>query len=196
MVRELEPRRFRALDPEATAHLDEHGYVAIASAASEAELQTARGLLWEFLEARRVARDGSLLTEGWDRTDPKTWTDRSFGEGHALGTTQHGTIGEMGSACHSDAFWYVRSLPGVLDGFATAYGTHELVSAYDRMSVNRPVTCGEEGIISQPWARGGGGPAELSRHLHTHYKDGLGPEQRICYAILSLWDMGREAGAT
>ena len=38
---------------------------------------------------------------------------------------------------------------------------------------------------------------ENQRDLHTHYnQDGLGPEQRICYAILSLWDMGREAGAT
>ena len=39
------------VDPATLEHLDEHGYVAIASAASEAELQTARGLLWEFLEA-------------------------------------------------------------------------------------------------------------------------------------------------
>ena len=33
--------------------------------------------------------------------------------------------------------------------------------------------------------------------MHTHYnQDGLGPAQRICYAILSLWDMNRQVGAT
>ena len=38
--------------------------------------------------------------------------------------------------------WYIRTLPGVLGGFAAAYGTDEIVSAYDRMSVNLPTSTG------------------------------------------------------
>ena len=29
---------------------------------------------------------------------------------------------------------YIRTLPGIIDGFAAAYGTHDLVTAFDRLA--------------------------------------------------------------
>ena len=69
---------------------------------------------------------------------------------------------------HCDAFWYCRSLPGVLAGFAAAYGTDDLVTAYDRMAINRPVECGEESVAELE-AAALQNPFMRIRGLHTHY---------------------------
>jgi len=89
----------------------------VKEAASPAELEHARDLLWEHLEGR----DSPLMRQerpvGWKRDDVSTWRD-----GHGDGL--------MTSATHSACMWYIRTLPGVLGGFAAAYGTDEIVSAY------------------------------------------------------------------
>ena len=69
---------------------------------------------------------------------------------------------------HCDAFWYCRQLPGVLAGFAAAYGTDDLVTAYDRMAINRPVECGEESVAELE-AAALQNPFMRIRGLHTHY---------------------------
>ncbi|OLP81438.1 hypothetical protein AK812_SmicGene38005 [Symbiodinium microadriaticum] len=69
-VVEVVPPRF---DVETEKHLlsdylEEHGYAVVASVADDAELATARSLMWDFLEAlprTRVRRD-----------DVRTWDDK------------------------------------------------------------------------------------------------------------------------
>ena len=73
----------------------------------------------------------------------------------------------MGAACHSPAFWFVRTLPGVIDVVAAAYGTHDLTTAFDRLAVNRPVACGFPSIAMN--APGEDGTAFDQRKLHTHF---------------------------
>ena len=63
---------------------DEHGYAVVKEAAKPAELEQARQLLWDWLEATHYTRDGRP-THGWDRDDPSTWSDISYGEGQFLG---------------------------------------------------------------------------------------------------------------
>ena len=123
--------------------------------------QEARRLFWEWLETEHYTKDGHA-THGWDRNDPTTWTDESMGEGQELG---RGGDGVMGAAAHCDAFWYVRTLPGIIGGFAAAYGTDDLVTAFDRMSVQRPSTCGSQAVQSIKR----GDEAFDQRHLHTHF---------------------------
>lgn len=108
-------------------------------AARPHELEQARELFWQWLQAPHHAKDGRA-THNWDRSDPTSWDDLSFGEGQRAGDWGDGSGGVMGAASHSDAFWYVRTLPGVIGGFAAAYGTDELVTAFDRMSIQRPST--------------------------------------------------------
>ena len=99
----------------------------------------------------------------------------------------------MGGAAHCDAFWRCRTLPRVCRGFATVYGTSDLVTSFDRASINRPHACGSESVL-----RMGSGPARLDAgRLHTHFnQDGYGRDVLICYGILPLWDMNRKTGAT
>ena len=80
--------------------------------APPADLERARALLWQHLHTRH----------GWVRSDPSTWRDHP---GYADGL--------MESTAHCEAMWLIRSLPGVVAGFAAAYGTDEVVAAYDMM---------------------------------------------------------------
>ena len=84
--------------------------------APPADLERARALLWQHLQTHH----------GWVRSDPSTWRDHP---GYADGL--------MESTAHCEAMWVIRSLPGVVAGFAAAYGTDEVVAAYDMM-VSRP----------------------------------------------------------
>eukprot|EP01045_Picozoa_sp_COSAG04_P031515 COSAG04_NODE_5858_length_1470_cov_1.499635_3_plen_75_part_00 len=71
----------------------------VAGAASPAELDRARALLWKDLQE----------THGWEKNNPKTWKDTAF-DNPTGGTTR--------AMEHADFIWYVRTLPGVLAGFA------------------------------------------------------------------------------
>jgi hypothetical protein len=177
------PARFEPDDPAMRDYLDEHGFVAIKAAASEQELEGMREQLWEFLTTEQCHENGTP-TPGWRRDDVTTWSDERFNDPQA---------GLMGGASHCDAFWRCRTLPRVCEGFATVYGTHDLVTSFDRASINRPQACGAESVLNM-----GSGPARLDAdRLHTHFnQDGYGEEVQICYGILPLWDMNRRTGAT
>ena len=84
-------------------------YAVLKDCATPAELERARSLLWSDLQA----------THGWDRSEPTTWTDDGF-DNPAGGTTR--------ALEHAEFIWYVRTLRGVLAGFAAAYGTDDLVA--------------------------------------------------------------------
>ena len=179
-----EPERFEPEDVRGiSACLAKNGFVAIREAASAAELEQARELLWEFL-ATEQAHENGALTAGWDRHDPSTWTDDRFNDPEA---------GLMGGASHCDAFWFVRTLPRVRAGFAAVYGTSDLVTSFDRASINRPASCGAESVLKM-----GSGPARLfANRLHTHFnQDGYGEDVLITYGVMPLWDMDRRTGAT
>ena len=170
LVPELVPVRYERSETAAIkASLDELGYAVIRSAATPAELEVARSRLWREKKQSKNIRfyprysrpdhhrpnlapqshtlisgdvsDGLpagaedlASTHGWDPADPRTWLDDHFA--NPSGGTTAGLE-------HADFIWYVRTLPGVLAGFAAAYGTDDLVAAYDRSAVNRPVECGE-----------------------------------------------------
>ena len=142
-----------------------------------------RESLWEFLTTEQAHENGEL-TPGWARDDCSTWTDERYNDPQA---------GLMGGAAHCDAFWQCRTLPRVCEGFATIYGTDELVTSFDRASINRPQACGSEAVLKM-----GSGPGRLDAgRLHTHFnQDGYGEDVLICYGILPLWDMNRTTGAT
>ena len=183
---ELIPERFDVQDVAGfKAHLTEHGYACVKNAASPAELATARELLWQHLEGTEpgLERMQQARPLGWRRGDPKTWT-----QGHGDGA--------MTSTTHCDAMWFVRTLPGVVGGFQAAYGTQEVVAAYDRMMINLPTSTGNEASLAQASRQYTHGKLN-AQGLHTHWnQDGYGDSEFICYAILSLWDMNRETGAT
>jgi hypothetical protein len=175
-VPELIPRRFDVGDTEALhAHMLEHGYAVVKEAARPADLARARELFWDWLEQTHYTKDGHA-TFGWDRHDPATWRDESLGEGHQL-EPEGRTMGICGAATHCPAFWFVRTLPGIIGGFAAAYGTSELVTAFDRMSIQRPASCGSPSVANTPR----GNDAFDARTLHTHLnQDGFGNHELIC----------------
>ena len=77
-------------------------YAVVAGAASPAELDRARALLWKDLQE----------THGWEKNNPSTWKDSAF-DNPTGGTTR--------AMEHADFIWYVRTLPGVLAGFAVGH---------------------------------------------------------------------------
>jgi hypothetical protein len=97
--------------------------------------------------------------------------------------------------------WYVRSRPGVINAFHAAYGTHdagELVAAYDRMSVNLPVSSGNPAALRVAAATSQHGKFGVAQRMHTHVGQFYGPEFKgpEYYAIVPLFDMNRNTGAT
>jgi hypothetical protein len=97
--------------------------------------------------------------------------------------------------------WYVRSRRGVIDAFHAAYGTRddaELVAAYDRMSVNVPVSSGNPAALRVAATTSQHGKFGVAQRMHTHVGQFYGPEFRgpEYYAIVPLFDMNRNTGAT
>eukprot|EP01052_Picozoa_sp_SAG31_P000064 SAG31_NODE_2_length_46263_cov_45.908043_34_plen_203_part_00 len=175
---QLEPQRFAVGDAAGIRKsLRQNGYAVVSNAATPPELRQARSLLWEHLEQQH----------GWLRGQPKTWTDAAYEEprqgGHGLGGNP--VSGLLASTVHSDCFWHCRTLPGVLSAFAAAYGTDDLVTAYDNMAVNRPITCEQPSMTTMGTGRGEKVAHRWDASLHTHLnQDGFGDDVFIVYAIL------------
>lgn len=188
-IPELRPHRFDASDRDGMiAHLREHGYVCVKQVASQDQLEHARRLLWQHLRSH-----------GWIENEPRTYTDDAWQERSLTANNAGGnpSAGTMGSTAHSEALWYVRSLPGVMNAYATVCDCQpdELIASFDRMSINRPATCGEESVTKL------GATAEMldARRLHTHFgQDGgiFNGDVPKYYSILSLYDMNKKTGAT
>ena len=56
-------------------HLEREGYALVRDAASPAELERARGLLWSHLEGADCPRVQQPRPVGWRRGDPCTWQE-------------------------------------------------------------------------------------------------------------------------
>jgi hypothetical protein len=190
-IPEVSPAR---LDPSdragIRAHLQEHGFACVHGCMSQPELDHAEDLLWRHLEgieegSQRMAQKRPI---GWRRGRPTTWR-----EGHGDGL--------MTSTTHCDSMWYVRSRPGVINAFHAAYDTHddsELVASYDRMSVNLPVSSGNPATLRVAAATSPHGKFGVAQRMHTHLGQFYGPEFKgpEFYAIVPLFDMNRNTGAT
>ena len=157
---------------------------------SQPELDRAEDLLWKHLEGVEEAsqRMAQRRPIGWRRGQPTTWR-----EGHGDGL--------MTSTTHCDSMWYVRSRPGVINAFHAAYGTQhdsELVAAYDRMSVNLPISSGNPAALRIAAATSEHGKFGVAQRMHTHIGQFYGPEFEgpEYYGIVPLFDMNRNTGAT
>ena len=146
----------------------ERGFAVIREAATAAELVRARELLWDH-----------LASVGWERRDPTTWTDASFpGEGKEQ--LRFAMAGVLEGTPHIAANWYTRTLPGVLRGFASAYGTDDIVTAFGPMVINRPASTDQPSVAALANGRQGyRWDADFHQNvssLHTHYnEDGCAP---------------------
>ena len=136
----------------------ERGFAVIREAATAAELVRARELLWDH-----------LASVGWERRDPTTWTDASFpGEGKEQ--LRFAMAGVLEGTPHIAANWYTRTLPGVLRGFASAYGTDDIVTAFGPMVINRPASPAQRRRAGERAARlplGRGLPPECLVSAHS-----------------------------
>jgi hypothetical protein len=190
-IPEVSPARLHPADRAGIrAHLEEHGFACVQGGMTQPELERAEDLLWNHLEGVEQAsqRMAQRRPIGWRRGRPTTWL-----EGHGDGL--------MTSTTHCDSMWYVRSRPGVIRAFHAAYGTHEdaeLVAAYDRMSVNLPVSSGNPEALRMAAATSQHGKFGVAQRMHTHVGQFYGPEFKgpEYYAIVPLFDMNRNTGAT
>lgn len=190
-IPEVSPARLDPADRAGIrAHLEEHGFACVRGCMSQAELDRAEDLLWMHLEgveeaSQRMAQKRPI---GWRRGQPATWR-----EGHGDGL--------MTSTTHCDSMWYVRTRPGVINAFHAAYGTHrdaELVAAFDRMSVNLPISSGNPGALRVAAATSQHGKFGVAQRMHTHVGQFYGPAFKgpEYYAIVPLFGMNRSTGAT
>jgi hypothetical protein len=190
-IPEVSPARLDPADRAGIrAHLDEHGFACVRGCMSQPELERAEDLLWMHLEGVEEAsqRMAQRRPIGWRRGQPATWR-----EGHGDGL--------MTSTTHCDSMWYVRTRPGVINAFHAAYGTHhdsELVAAFDRMSVNLPVSSGNPAALRVARATSQHGKFGVAQRMHTHVGQFYGPEFKgpEYYAIVPLFGMNRNTGAT
>ncbi|CAE7563550.1 unnamed protein product [Symbiodinium natans] len=139
-VVEIAPPRF---DVDTQKHLlseylEEHGYAVVANVADDAELATARSLMWDFLEAlprTRVRRD-----------DVRTWDDRY----DWLPNPANGILHGFGFG-QSDFMWHLRLLPRVKAAFAAIWNTNDLLVSFDGGNIFRPWKYKRSWLTSGGW---------------------------------------------
>ena len=109
---------------DAMEYLDAHGYVVIAGVASEAELETSMGLLWDFLEG---------IGSGLQRGDVSTWGGQNWPADPLTGILGYYGIGQ------SKFQWFIRGLPAVKEVFTKIWQTDDLLVSFDGCGLFRPV---------------------------------------------------------
>ena len=167
-VPQVSPPRFDVDDADGIrGSLKAHGFACIKEAMLPHEVTHGRELLWQFLEGDEQPLMTQSRPAGWKRGQPTTWLE---GHGDHL----------MTSTTHIDSMWYCRTRPGVIQGFATAIGTADLTCAYDRMSINLPISTGNPEALRVAAAGYEHGKLGVAQRLHTHkngYYDELNEEQ-------------------
>eukprot|EP01065_Artemidia_motanka_P032134 TRINITY_DN39184_c0_g1_i1.p1 TRINITY_DN39184_c0_g1~~TRINITY_DN39184_c0_g1_i1.p1 ORF type:complete len:354 (+),score=84.01 TRINITY_DN39184_c0_g1_i1:65-1063(+) len=117
---DVETEAFKPGDPAVLQYLQEHGYAVVRGAAGPDEVQQAKELLWR--ELGRYGMERGQGAETWARVSPANpgngiiWND--FGQ--------------------SDMQWYLRALPGIRGGFASIWGTDELITSFDGANIFLP----------------------------------------------------------
>ncbi len=123
---EIEYKHVPRLQPgssESKKYLEEEGYVVLKETLSKTEAQKTLDLLWDYLED---------LDTGIERHNPSTWDDSRWP------TSAHGGILPSYGIGHSKSQWYLRSIPNVKKAFAKIWGTQELLTSFDGVSLWRP----------------------------------------------------------
>ena len=115
--------RFKPGSKESKEYLDREGYVVLKETLTKQQAGKTLNLLWDYLEE---------LDTGIDRKDPKTWDDDRWP------TAAHGGILPSYGIGHSKSQWYLRSIPNVKKAFAKIWGTEELLTSFDGVSLWRP----------------------------------------------------------
>ena len=117
--------RLEAGSQESLDHLESEGYVVIANALSESEAERALDLTWDYLEQ---------LGTGINRTDSSTWRDDRWPI-----VTSGGIVPALGIG-HSEAQWFVRSIPSIKKAFSAIWEDDDLLVSFDGMALWRPTT--------------------------------------------------------
>ena len=99
----------------------QEGFAVVASALTAEETARALDLTLTYLESGGT---------GIDRNNPSSWDDPQW---------PFGAIGGDAGIGHSQQQWYIRGCPGVKQAWATIYGTDDLITSFDGMSLFRPV---------------------------------------------------------
>ena len=115
--------RFDSGSDKSIDYLESEGYVIIKNALTANEASKTLDLLWDYLEN---------LGTGIDRTNPMTWSDDKWP------TCAHGGIIPSYGIGHSEAQWFVRGVPNVKKAFAKVWGTNDLLTSFDGVSLWRP----------------------------------------------------------
>ncbi len=121
--------RFAAGSPESVAHLEQEGFVIVADALSDEQTDHAIDLTWQYL---------AELGTGIDRSDPTTWGDDRWP------VAVHGGIIPSQGIGHSEAQWFIRSVPAVKQAFAAVWDDDDLLVSFDGMALWRPTSVDPE----------------------------------------------------
>ena len=121
--------RLPAGSPESVDHLTEYGFVVIENALTAHQAAHALDLTWQYLEA---------LGTGIKRDDPDTWGDERWP------VAVHGGIIPSQGIGHSEAQWFIRSVPSIKQAFAAVWGDDDLLTSFDGMALWRPTSINPE----------------------------------------------------
>jgi hypothetical protein len=160
--------RFAPGSQESADYFKDHGYVVIAGALQQAEVAKALDLTWNYLEN---------LGTGIDRRDPATWINERWP------TTTHGGIIPTHGIGHSEAQWYIRSVPAVHKAFAGIWGTEDLLVSFDGMAIWRPTS------LDPSWKTNQG-----AAWLHVDQNAELRPGFQCAQGLVSLLPMDKTTG--
>ena len=138
-----EQHRFELHDDESwRAHLEAQGFVVIAGVADAAQLEVARGQVWDGIEASSAAH-------GVRRGDAHSWR-----QWHCL--DRRGFLLQP-AVVHGAGAWGVRSLPRVRAAFERIWGTADLLVSLDAVIAWRPWWLHGKPSESSGGGSGGGG---------------------------------------
>ena len=115
--------RFKPGSKESKEYLEREGYVVLKETLTKQQAGKTLNLLWDYLED---------VDAGIDRKAPKTWGDNRWP------TAAHGGILPSYGIGHSKSQWYLRSIPNVKKAFAKIWGTEDLLTSFDGVSLWRP----------------------------------------------------------
>lgn len=152
---------------EALAHLRTHGYVVLASVFNESELDTARSLLWSFLEG---------AGKGVNRSEPESW--------HQIHVNRYGICWSAGQ---SEFMWFIRSAPRLVAAFAAFWNVpaSELLASFEGFGAFPPVE------LERTWSAGG----LAEGWFHTDQNGLSRPGLWTIQSFTSLHDQDEATGA-
>jgi len=147
-------------------YLEENGYVVIKNVFSEEEVETAKGLFWEWIQG---------LGSGIDPENSATWTNQNWPDRHPTGVIYTHGIGQ------SDFMWYCRTRPQVIRIFQRLWNRKDLLTSYDGCGAFRPWHVDETYKTSKSW-------------LHVDQNPLANPGREAVQGLISMYDATPETG--